>query len=343
MADKPSSGDSGRRTREGSQRDREEAGALVGQTIGKYRLERLLGIGGMGQVYLAVHPVIGSKVAIKVLGAKGAKDARNVDRFFREAQAVNVIQHEGIVNVLDMDQLDDGRPYLVMEYLAGVTLLQLLAERGPLALPFVARIAEEGLRALAAAHEAGIVHRDLKPENILITPEGRCKLLDFGVAKLSGTGQGSVPVLTRTGEVLGTPYYMAPEQVASARGAGPAADIYAMGVILFECVTGQRPFKAKVLFELFKMIVDEPPPWPHQLREGLPLSFEAVIMRAMAKDPTERFESAMKMARALLRVRAELGPDADDPALRQALAEQDVSHPAVCPTLPMSGPPTERD
>ena len=315
---------------------------LVGRQIGKYRIERLVGLGGMGHVYLAVHPLIGSKVAIKILAGKGAKDPRNIDRFFREAQAVNLIQHEGIVSVLDMDRLADGRPYLVMEYLAGATLLQLLAERGTLSLPFIARIAEEALRALEAAHSHGIVHRDLKPDNILITPEGHTKILDFGVAKLLGDADGRVPVLTRTGEVLGTPYYMAPEQVASAREVGPAADLYAMGVILFEAATGQRPFVSKVMFELFRMIVDEPPPWPHQLRPGLPLSFEAVILKAMAKDPAARYTSAREMARAMLQLRAELGPDAEDPALD--LAEgQDLSHPAICPTLPMSGPPTEEN
>src|SRR5512142_1468869 len=160
---------------------------LLGRTIGVYRVARLLGIGGMGRVYKGVHPTIGSRVAIKVLSRECSDRRDLVDRFFAEAKAVNLIRHESIVNVLDLATLPDGRPYIVMEYLDGAPLSAIIEQarsRGPLPLGSIARLVAEVLDALAAAHAKGVIHRDLKPDNIFVSPNGRGKVLDFGIAKL---------------------------------------------------------------------------------------------------------------------------------------------------------------
>src|SRR5439155_2332776 len=212
--------------------------ALLGTAIGAYRVARLLGIGGMGRVYKGVHPTIGSRVAIKVLSRECSDRRDLVDRFFAEAKAVNLIRHESIVNVLDLSTLPDGRPYIVMEYLDGSPLANLVdnATRTGQRLPIggVARLAAEVLDALGAAHAKGIIHRDLKPDNIFVTPAGRAKVLDFGIAKLQPELGGSS---THTGSLMGTPHYMAPEQAAG-RHVDIRADMYAIGVVLFECTTG---------------------------------------------------------------------------------------------------------
>ncbi|HEU0033341.1 MAG TPA: serine/threonine-protein kinase [Kofleriaceae bacterium] len=280
---------------------------LLGTTIGAYRVARLLGIGGMGRVYKGVHPTIGSRVAIKVLSRECTDRRDLVDRFFAEAKAVNLIRHESIVNVLDLAVLPDGRPYIIMEYLDGAPLASIIDHavqtRTPLPLGGLAKLAVEVLDALGAAHGKGIVHRDLKPDNIFVTPSGRPKVLDFGIAKLSDPGSGGGS--TRTGSLLGTPHYMAPEQAAG-KPVDHRADIYAMGVILFECVTGAKPFVAESLFELLRKHVEEPPPSPRSLRPDLEPSFEHVILCALSKQPDQRFATAQAMSMALQHATAHL-------------------------------------
>jgi serine/threonine-protein kinase len=283
---------------------------LLGQTVGVYRVARLLGIGGMGRVYKGVHPTIGSRVAIKVLSRECSDRRDLVDRFFSEAKAVNLIRHESIVNVLDLATLPDGRPYIVMEYLDGAPL-SLIIERAqqagqPLPLGGIARLVAEVLDALAAAHAKGIVHRDLKPDNIFVTPQGRAKVLDFGIAKLQPELGGSS---THTGSLLGTPHYMSPEQ-ASGRPVDARADIYAAGVILFECATLQKPFTADSLFDLLRKHVEVPPPSPRAIRRDMPVGMEQVIFAAMAKAPDQRFASAQAMSMALQHATAQLPPEA---------------------------------
>jgi len=281
---------------------------LLGTTIGVYRVARLLGIGGMGRVYKGVHPTIGSRVAIKVLSRECSDRRDLVDRFFAEAKAVNLIRHEGIVNVLDLAMLPDGRPYIIMEYLDGAPLASLI-EHGvatQVALPLggVARLAAEVLDALGAAHAKGIVHRDLKPDNVFVAPSGRPKVLDFGIAKLSDVNNAS----TRTGSLLGTPHYMSPEQAAG-KPVDHRADIYAIGVILFECATGRKPFLAEALFDLLRMHVEVPPPSPRALRPDMPPELEQVILTALAKSPDQRFSTAMAMSVALQHATQQLPPD----------------------------------
>jgi serine/threonine-protein kinase len=279
---------------------------ILGRTVGSYRLTRVLGAGGMGKVYLGVQPQIGSRVAVKILEPSAAARPDLVERFFVEAMAVNKIRHESIVNVLDVGRLDEGRPYLVMEFLEGKPLSAVLAHHGVLPLGTASRLASEILGALEAAHRAGVVHRDLKPDNIFVSPQGRAKVLDFGIAKLlPDAHSGAERQFTTTGMVLGTPTYMSPEQVIGSAIA-PATDVYAMGVILYEASTGRVPFEGATLYELLHHQVHTPPPPPRQRRPDLPPAFEAVILRALAKDPEARFSSAREMAGALIAAAADL-------------------------------------
>lgn len=271
--------------------------AFLGETVGKYRVVRLLGAGGMGRVYLARNPHIGSRVAVKVLTSAAASDKEMVQRFFREAQLVNKIRHEGIVNVFDFDELPDGRPYIVMECLDGEPLSWAIGKR-PMGLERAGAIAVDILDALQAAHDAGVVHRDLKPDNVFLTPQGRVKLLDFGIAKLMPSFDAAAALSTKSGVVMGTPGYMAPEQVLG-QAVAPTTDIYAMGSILYESLTGQLAFRGTSIYELFSRIVREPPRPPAEIRAELAGPYQDLILRAMAKDPGERFASARDMSAAI--------------------------------------------
>ena len=307
---------------------------LLGSEIDRYRIARTLGEGGMGKVYLAVQPAIGSRVAIKLLSDQCAKTPELVERFFAEARAVNLIRHEHIVGVLDMSRLPDGRPFIVMEFVEGSTLADIVRTTvAPLG--GVVQVMGEVLAALGAAHAIGIVHRDLKPDNILVTAQGHAKVLDFGIAKLAPNLR-DVGAATRTGALLGTPAYMAPEQISGAGSVDGRADIYAAGVVLYEAVTGEQPFKASSVFDLMRAHVEQPPPSPRALRPDLPASLEQIILTALAKDPAQRFQSAAAMAQALAHASAELPPDAWRPLSRSA-------NPVVTPRLSAGGftpPPT---
>ncbi len=277
------------------------ADPLLGETVGSYRIAALIGAGGMGRVYLAVHPNIGSRVAIKVLSLECASRPELVERFFAEAQLVNRIRHEGIVNVIDLAMLPDGRPYIVMELLAGEPLSALIERNGRLEAAHAVALACAMLDALAAAHERGVVHRDLKPDNVFVTRQGRVVVLDFGIAKLlpqSTVGAERISPATRTGAVLGTPGYMAPELIQG-RPTVPATDLYAVGVILYQALSGRLPFGGESLFELMHKHVSATPPPLREMRPDIAPALEAVISRAMAKDPAMRFAGAHQMAEAL--------------------------------------------
>ncbi|MBI3206599.1 MAG: serine/threonine protein kinase [Myxococcales bacterium] len=301
---------------------------LLGQTVGSYRIARRVGQGGMGTVYLGVQPTIGSRVAIKVLSAAASSTSGIVDRFFAEARAANHIRHESIVNVIDLAVLPDERPYIVMEYLEGASLSDHFEAHQPFPLGFLARLALEALSALEAAHAHGITHRDLKPDNLFVTTLGRVKVLDFGIAKLHPE-LGGQSDSTRTGALLGTPQYMSPEQ-ALGQPVDPRADLYSLGVVLYEGATGRRPFEADSLFELLRQHIEASPLAPCALRRDLPPAFEHVIMRALEKDRSRRFQSAAEMTAALGAVLQQL-PDAGNVA---------PSAPPLRPRTPMPVAPT---
>ncbi|MBA3453681.1 MAG: serine/threonine protein kinase, partial [Deltaproteobacteria bacterium] len=281
---------------------------LLGTDVGRYRIARLLGVGGMGQVYLGVQPMIGSRVAIKILSAECTRNAELLDRFFAEARAVNLIRHESIVSVIDMALLPDGRPYIIMEFVEGRTLGEIV-RAGPAPIGGVVQATTEILSALGAAHALGIVHRDLKPDNVLITGEGHAKVLDFGIAKLAPGLSNAMSPRTRTGALLGTPAYMAPEQISGAENVDARTDLYAAGIVLFEAVTGRTPFHGDTLYDLMRAHLEQAPPSPRSLRPDLPLAIERVILRALEKDPAHRFQSAAEMTHALHDAARQLAPD----------------------------------
>ena len=272
---------------------------LLGAMVGPYRLVEAIGAGGMGRVYKGVNPTIRSRVAIKVLSHDCAEKAELVERFFSEARAVNLIRHESIVNVLDLARLPDGRPYIVMEYLDGAPLSHAIARQGRLPAGTLARFTGEVLDALGAAHAKGIVHRDIKPDNVFVTPHGRAKILDFGIAKLAAEHRPEMGP-TRAGSLLGTPHYMSPEQ-AQARPIDARADLYAVGVILYEATTGRKPFTGSSVYEVLRGHIEGVPVPPRRLAPDLPPAYEQVILRALAKDPAQRFQSAGELAMALQR------------------------------------------
>lgn len=254
-----------------------------GDLIGDYRIERMLGEGGMGAVYAAVHDVIDKRVALKVLRRELCRAPEFVQRFVKEARAVNRIGHPNIVDVFGFGRTSDGRAFLAMELLEGETLTTRLAA-GPLETPEACNIGIEIAHALEAAHQAGVIHRDLKPDNVFLARlHGRSvvKLLDFGIAKLSGDTSG-----TQMGAMLGTPMYIAPEQARGIQLDG-RADIYALGVMLFEMLTGQPPFDSDNAIELAALHITEPPPVASSIRH-VPRIADVMIGRMLAKDPAER-------------------------------------------------------
>ncbi|NLE87762.1 MAG: protein kinase [Myxococcales bacterium] len=269
---------------------------------GKYSITRLIGEGGMGAVYEGTNVLIRRRVAIKVLLA-GAREANGVlERFEREAQAAGCIGNDHILEVLDLGTLPSGDRYMVMEYLDGESLADRIRRRGRLTPEEVGPLLRQALVGLDAAHRAGIVHRDLKPDNIFVLKEkaGRpdfVKIIDFGISKFNALG-GDMS-MTRTGTVMGTPYYMSPEQAKGAGGVTHQSDLYSMGVIAFEAVSGQVPFDGESFNDLmFKIVLGETP----NLRElvpGIDPAFVAIVERAMKRDLSERFESAEQFIAAI--------------------------------------------
>jgi serine/threonine-protein kinase len=272
-----------------------------GQMVGEYQVERLLGEGGMGRVYAAIHPLIAKRAAIKVLRPELSHDPATVERFVREARSVNQIGHPNIVDIFAFGTLPDARHYFVMEWLQGESLATRLA-RGPLPLALAVDVLDAIASALAAAHAAGIVHRDLKPDNVfLVGAAPIVKLLDFGIAKLLGTDAGIDQ--TATGALIGTPAYMSPEQ---ARGelVDTRSDLYALGTLAFEVLTGEMVFQANSAAEIVARHLFEPARHVRELRPVVPGALDALITALLAKEMTAR-PSLAEVRATLARVRAE--------------------------------------
>lgn len=266
--------------------------------VGKYRILDLVGEGAMGVVYRGVDTVLNRTVAIKVMSESVSRRQELRDRFLREAQSAGSLQHPNVVTIYDFGEME-GHLFIAMEFVDGVDLERLMATHEPLTIQQRLDIAIDVLTGLSYAHRHGIVHRDVKPANIRVTEEGRAKVMDFGVAYLDSSR------LTQTGAMMGTPSYMAPEQVVGGK-ITPLTDVFAMGSVLYELLTGARPFEGNTLHNTLYRIVSEEPLPILQLMPGLPPSLDRVVRKALSKEPAERHQSALEMADELAAVRAEL-------------------------------------
>ncbi len=277
---------------------------LIGCRVGKYVIQGLIGQGAMAQVFAGEETQLARKVAIKVLRAQHCTNEDIVRRFTNEARALGRIEHPGVVDVLDVARLDDGRVCLIMEHLQGQSLHALLYQRGRLgaaeALPLMIQLADT----LAAAHEQGIIHRDLKPENIFLVSDVvgsvRTKILDFGIAKLLD-GAGDVATATRT--KMGTGPYMPPEQFKSARTVDHRSDVYSLGCVFFELLGGRPPFIGTTLFEHMRAHAFEPPPPLRSLVPDVPEALGDIVGRMLAKEREQRFQSMVELRAHLEAVR----------------------------------------
>jgi len=264
---------------------------------GKFRLVRKLGEGGMGTVWQADHLVLNSKVAIKVLGPEVAQDSEALTRFLREAQSAASLRSPHVVQILDHG-VDGGQPYIAMELLEGESLAERLIREGTLSPVETSRVITHMARALSRAHEAGIVHRDLKPDNVFLVKndeEQIAKLLDFGIAKATGKLTSGIGRATRTGTVMGSPYYMSPEQAEGLKTLDHRTDIWALGVIAFECLLGQRPFDGESVGGLVLAICTRPMPVPSKFGK-VPAGFDRWFAKACARDLKHRYASAKQAA-----------------------------------------------
>jgi eukaryotic-like serine/threonine-protein kinase len=270
--------------------------------MGRYRLEELLGRGGMGSVWRAEHLELGSKVAVKLLEAGVGSDERNLARFLREARAAAALKSKNVVQILDHG-IDEGRAFIAMELLLGESLRARIARTNGMVAAPALKFITELLRAMHKAHEGGIVHRDLKPDNVFIVKDEPefVKVLDFGIAKIQKTDLDvSAGSMTQTGMMIGTPYYMSPEQ-AQAREVDHRTDLWAIAVIAFEALTGKRPFFGDSFGELVISICTGPVPIPSTLTK-VPRGFDEWFVHATQREPARRFQSAREMADELARI-----------------------------------------
>jgi eukaryotic-like serine/threonine-protein kinase len=286
--------------------------APIGLRINNYEITSMIGEGGMGAVYLAVHPVMRRKAAIKLLRRELAQDKSLVSRFVNEARAASAIDHPNIIDVIDVGTLPadkgDGLPYMMMEFLDGESLARRLEQRGRLEVAEAVDVAIQTASALGAAHAKGIVHRDLKPDNLFLVADEmnpgrqRVKVLDFGIAKLRGDIAGD-SVKTSAGSIMGTPPYMSPEQCRGiVEEVDHRTDVYALGIILYEMLCGAPPFVSSGYGEVLVMHLTQPPPPPRSKNPAIPEGLEQTMLRTLAKRPEERFASMAELQTALGRV-----------------------------------------
>src|SRR5215475_2281794 len=290
------------------------ASDLINRTFDKrYVIKRKLGSGGMADVYLAEDQELGRRVALKLLNERHAADEQFVERFRREAQSAAGLSHPNIVSIFDRGQAE-GTYYIAMEYLDGRTLKELLVRNGPTPIPIAIDYTRQILSAIAFAHRNGIVHRDIKPHNIVVRKDGRLKVTDFGIAR-SGASQ-----MTEAGSIVGTAQYLSPEQ-ARGKPVDQRSDLYSLGIVLYEMLTGRVPFTGDAAVEIAMKHLDTIPDPPSKLRPEISHDLDAVVMRALAKDPAERYASAEEMDADLARVaRGASVSRRTEEAMTQALA-----------------------
>src|SRR3712207_3169656 len=265
----------------------------------RYKLRALLGSGGMAHVYLAHDAVLDRDVALKMLKARYAENGELVERFRREARSAASLSHPHIVPVFDWGETGDGTYYIAMEYLPGGTLRDRIKSEGTRSPRTAVEVALQIAEALRAAHERGVIHRDIKPRNILVTDSGHVKVADFGIARAA-----EATTTSHLGDILGTAKYMSPEQ-AMGEPVGPASDLYSLGVVLYEMLTGRVPFEVETPADLPLKHAEEPPPRPREVNPEVPESMDALVMRLLAKDPDNRYGSTAEVIEALRRVRDE--------------------------------------
>jgi serine/threonine-protein kinase len=281
------------------------AGVREGDVLaGKYRVERILGIGGMGVVVAAHHVRLDEKVALKFLLPEALGNVEAVARFAREARAAVRIKSEHVARVIDVDTLPNGAPYMVMEYLEGGDLAAWLEQRGALPVEQAVEFVLQASVAVADAHALGIVHRDLKPANLFCVrrSDGQLsiKVLDFGISKMTDIGGSAPGSMTRTAALMGSPLYMSPEQMRSSKDVDAQTDIWALGVILFELMTGRPAFLGESVMELAIKVANEPTPSIRSFRPDVPVGLEAVVATCMEKDRRRRYRNVAELALALL-------------------------------------------
>jgi serine/threonine protein kinase len=275
---------------------------------GKYRVERVLGEGGMGVVVAATHLGLDQRVAIKFLLPEAMRHKEAVERFQREAIVAAKVKSEHVARVHDVGEREGGEPFIVMEYLEGSDLRQLIKE-GPLPVGDACEIVLQACEALAEVHAAGIVHRDLKPSNLFVTRRADgspcVKLLDFGISKFDfHGGRGTDPALTATATIMGSPSYMSPEQIKSTKEVDARSDVWSLGVVLYEAITGRPAFRGENVPQVCAMIVSADPPLPSSLREGIPIALDRAIVECLQKSPEKRAH-LVDLARTLV----EIAPD----------------------------------
>jgi serine/threonine-protein kinase len=295
----------------------------------RFRLERLLGEGGMGAVWLAHHTGLDVPCAVKFIHAEAATSAEVRARFEREAKGAAQLRSPNVVQILDHGTWE-GTPYIAMEYLEGEDLEARLTRQGRLGLQETLAITIQVARALSRAHAAGLVHRDLKPANIfLVHDDDReiAKVLDFGIAKSQSLALASADSKTKTGSVMGTPYYMSPEQAQGTKEVDHRSDLWALAVVVFQCVTGELPFDSAALGDLFVKIIVNPVPVPSAIAE-VPAGFDAWWARAATRDPNARFQTAKELADALAPALG-LGVSAADRSLLARNSAADLARPSI--------------
>jgi eukaryotic-like serine/threonine-protein kinase len=292
----------------------------------RYDVGRTLGSGGMGEVFLARDRVLGRDVALKVLRTQFAGDSEFAERFKREARSAASLSHPNIVQVYDRGDTEDGSSYIAMEYVPGGTLKEKIVGDGPLGAREAAALGAQVAEALEAAHERGMVHRDIKPQNVLLTDRGDAKVADFGIARA-----GSSVTISRTGSVMGTAGYMSPEQ-ALGEPATPKSDLYSLGIVLFEALTGELPFTADNPIAVSMKHVNEPVRPPREIDPTIPEGMNALITRLMAKNPEDRYASAAELADDLWRISRGLEPTAAPVAAAAPTRPQPAPVAASSPT-----------